>query len=49
MGETRYIYWSLAGMSKKKRDCLEEIGLDGRIILKGILKTRITYVDSSGS
>lgn len=29
--------------------CLEELGLDGRIILTGILKTRITYVDSSGS
>jgi hypothetical protein len=34
---------------KKKIDCLEELGLDGRLIFKGILKTRITYVESSGS
>ena len=33
----------------EKKDCLEELGLDRRIIFKCILETRITYVDSSGS
>jgi len=42
-------HWGWAGMPGKKRDCLEELRLDGRIIFKGILKTRITFVDSSGS
>ena len=48
MEKTRNACWGLAGMSVK-RNCLEELDIDGRIILKVILKTRITYVDSSGS
>jgi hypothetical protein len=41
MGETRNAYWGWAGMPEKK-DCLEELGLDGRIIFEGVLKSRIT-------
>jgi len=39
MGEMRNVYMVLWRGDLKERDHLNDLGIDGRIILKGILKT----------